>query len=185
MLHELRAEPNHDPQERMYLEQALQDLAEQKQRQRLKRLKSTRVIGTTCSATNFAILNENNLHYPIVLLDECSQMIETMSLMPIIRFKCERLLAVGDPNQVTVHTHTHAVSAVCVVLHGAGEHLPSCVYSCYGVDVYSCRQCCLAQIVPSVDQPVQQVLPLLHHLPLLPQLLSVPPSPPAPPLPLA
>ena len=33
----------------------------------------------------------------VVLLDECSQMTEPSSLLPVARFGCEKLLLVGDP----------------------------------------------------------------------------------------
>ena len=39
-------------------------------------------------------------HFPIVILDECSQMVEPLSLLPIGQFSCENLLAVGDPKQL-------------------------------------------------------------------------------------
>ena len=38
--------------------------------------------------------------FPIVLLDESSQMIEPSSLVPLARFHCQRLIAVGDPKQL-------------------------------------------------------------------------------------
>ncbi|KAH6586632.1 hypothetical protein BASA50_000344 [Batrachochytrium salamandrivorans] len=62
------------------------------------------VIGVTCLATNFEILD--NFVCPIVILDECSQMTEPMSLLPLCRFSCERALLVGDPKQLppTVQT---------------------------------------------------------------------------------
>ena len=33
----------------------------------------------------------------MILLDECSQMTEPASLLPIARFQCEKLVLVGDP----------------------------------------------------------------------------------------
>ena len=36
----------------------------------------------------------------VVLLDECSQMTEPASLLPIARFECEKLVLVGDPKQL-------------------------------------------------------------------------------------
>ena len=36
----------------------------------------------------------------VVLLDECSQMTEPASLLPLARFGCEKLVLVGDPNQL-------------------------------------------------------------------------------------
>ena len=36
----------------------------------------------------------------VVLLDECSQMTEPASLLPMARFGCEKLVLVGDPHQL-------------------------------------------------------------------------------------
>jgi superfamily I DNA and/or RNA helicase len=33
-------------------------------------------------------------------MDESSQCLEPNALIPILKFKCEKLLAVGDPNQL-------------------------------------------------------------------------------------
>eukprot|EP00026_Physarum_polycephalum_P000630 Phypoly_transcript_00631.p1 GENE.Phypoly_transcript_00631~~Phypoly_transcript_00631.p1 ORF type:complete len:1411 (+),score=357.55 Phypoly_transcript_00631:52-4284(+) len=63
-----------------------------------KELKSIRVIGVTCVASSFSVMEGNC--FPIVFLDECSQMLEPLSLLPIGRFGCSRLLAVGDPMQL-------------------------------------------------------------------------------------
>ncbi|XJO77595.1 hypothetical protein BDV3_002154 [Batrachochytrium dendrobatidis] len=62
------------------------------------------VIGVTCLATNFEILDDFSC--PIVILDECSQMTEPMSLLPLCRFSSQRALLVGDPKQLppTVQT---------------------------------------------------------------------------------
>jgi superfamily I DNA and/or RNA helicase len=56
------------------------------------------LIGITCIATNFEILE--GIVCPIVILDECSQMTEPMSLLPICRFQCSFALLVGDPKQL-------------------------------------------------------------------------------------
>jgi hypothetical protein len=49
-------------------------------------------------ATNFPVFS--GAQFSIVLLDECSQMIEPLSLLPISKFGAECLLAVGDPRQL-------------------------------------------------------------------------------------
>ena len=64
-----------------------------------RRLNEVRVIGVTCAACSFPLLK--NLTFQVHLLDECSQMIEPLSLVPIARFHCERLILVGDPNQLS------------------------------------------------------------------------------------
>ncbi|XP_052035242.1 protein ZGRF1 isoform X2 [Apodemus sylvaticus] len=61
-------------------------------------LKQVRVIGITCAACPFPCMND--LKFPVVVLDECSQMTEPASLLPIARFECEKLILVGDPKQL-------------------------------------------------------------------------------------
>lgn len=62
---------------------------------RIDRLKSKRVIGATCASTWFEVMK--SMQFKIVILDECSQMLEPQSLLPISKFNCRKLLAVGDP----------------------------------------------------------------------------------------
>ncbi|KFZ58067.1 Uncharacterized protein C4orf21, partial [Antrostomus carolinensis] len=61
-------------------------------------LQEVKVVGATCAACPFPCLN--NLKFPVVMLDECSQMTEPASLLPIARFQCEKLVLVGDPKQL-------------------------------------------------------------------------------------
>ncbi|XP_042553535.1 protein ZGRF1 isoform X2 [Dipodomys spectabilis] len=61
-------------------------------------LKQVRVVGVTCAACPFPCMND--LKFPVVVLDECSQMTEPSSLLPIARFECEKLILVGDPKQL-------------------------------------------------------------------------------------
>lgn len=42
-----------------------------------------RVVGVTCAACPFPCMND--LKFPVVVLDECSQMTEPASLLPIAR----------------------------------------------------------------------------------------------------
>ncbi|XP_044157691.1 protein ZGRF1 [Bufo gargarizans] len=62
-------------------------------------LGQVRVVGATCAACPFPCLS--NLTFPVVILDECSQMTEPASLLPIARFCCEKLILVGDPKQLS------------------------------------------------------------------------------------
>jgi len=79
------------------VQRAIEELAEKGQRRRKDRLLKTRVVGITTAACEFEIMNQadNALRYPILLLDEASQMVEPASIVPLARFKAERLLAVG------------------------------------------------------------------------------------------
>uniref|UniRef100_G1SSA6 5'-3' DNA helicase ZGRF1 n=1 Tax=Oryctolagus cuniculus TaxID=9986 RepID=G1SSA6_RABIT len=61
-------------------------------------LKQVRVVGVTCAACPFPCMND--LKFPVVMLDECSQITEPASLLPIARFECEKLILVGDPKQL-------------------------------------------------------------------------------------
>ncbi|XP_039613933.1 protein ZGRF1-like [Polypterus senegalus] len=61
-------------------------------------LREVQVVGATCAACPFPCMN--NLLFPVVLLDECSQITEPASMLPIARFGCEKLVLVGDPKQL-------------------------------------------------------------------------------------
>ncbi|KAB1282153.1 Protein ZGRF1 [Camelus dromedarius] len=61
-------------------------------------VKKVRVVGVTCAACPFPCMND--LKFPVVVLDECSQITEPASLLPIARFECEKLILVGDPKQL-------------------------------------------------------------------------------------
>nr|XP_060635057.1 protein ZGRF1 isoform X2 [Anolis sagrei ordinatus] len=61
-------------------------------------LQQVKVVGVTCAACPFPCMK--NLTFPIVILDECSQMTEPASLLPVARFQCEKLILVGDPKQL-------------------------------------------------------------------------------------
>ena len=52
----------------------------------LKKIK----IGVTCAACTFPVLNEYT--FPIIFLDEASQMLEPMSVIPLSRFSASRLV---------------------------------------------------------------------------------------------
>jgi superfamily I DNA and/or RNA helicase len=56
------------------------------------------VLGVTCLATAFEAMSDFRAN--LVILDECSQMTEPTSMLPILRFGAERLLLVGDPLQL-------------------------------------------------------------------------------------
>ncbi|KAE8630566.1 hypothetical protein XENTR_v10000876 [Xenopus tropicalis] len=62
-------------------------------------LGQVRVVGATCAACPFACMS--NLKFPVVVLDECSQMTEPASMLPVARFQCEKLILVGDPKQLS------------------------------------------------------------------------------------
>ena len=80
------------------LRETLAEMERERGQERKRRLMAMRVVGVTCAASTFEVLDGST--FPIVLLDEASQMIEPASLVPLTRFHCQRLIAVGDPKQL-------------------------------------------------------------------------------------
>lgn len=56
------------------------------------------ILGATCCATRLPVME--GLRCDVVVLDECSQMTEPASLLPIARLSASRILCVGDPCQL-------------------------------------------------------------------------------------
>lgn len=69
-----------------------------KTRENARIVKEASVVGSTCIATTFETFN--GLSFPIVILDEISQQIEPLSLLPL-RLGCKRAILVGDPLQLS------------------------------------------------------------------------------------
>ncbi|KOO31561.1 prematurely terminated mRNA decay factor-like protein [Chrysochromulina tobinii] len=65
---------------------------------RARALHQFTVVGATCAATGLACMQ--GLKFDFVLLDECSQLTEPASLLPLYRLGCERLIAA-----VAIRTH--------------------------------------------------------------------------------
>nr|XP_005555774.2 protein ZGRF1 isoform X7 [Macaca fascicularis] len=83
------------PMERVYVRKSIE---QHKLGTNRTLLKQVRVVGVTCAACPFPCMND--LKFPVVVLDECSQITEPASLLPIARFECEKLILVGDPKQL-------------------------------------------------------------------------------------
>lgn len=83
------------PQEKHHIRRSIEKhrLGENK-----KKLSKVKVVGVTCAASAFSCLD--SLTFPVVLIDESSQMTEPSSLLPIAKFGCHKLLLVGDPKQL-------------------------------------------------------------------------------------
>ncbi|KND01510.1 hypothetical protein, variant [Spizellomyces punctatus DAOM BR117] len=73
-------------------------IAKFKQNENQALLAKSFVVGVTCSATNFEIFDD--FKSTILILDECSQMTEPLSLLPLARFCTRKALLVGDPLQL-------------------------------------------------------------------------------------
>ncbi|KAM3831467.1 5'-3' DNA helicase ZGRF1 [Vipera latastei] len=83
------------PVEKMYVKKTIE---QHKLGTNKASLKKVKVVGSTCAACSFPCMK--SLKFPIVILDECSQMTEPSSLFPIASFECEKLILVGDPKQL-------------------------------------------------------------------------------------
>ncbi|NXI37089.1 ZGRF1 protein, partial [Galbula dea] len=83
------------PAEKIYVKKSIE---QHKLGTNKAKLQQVKVVGVTCAACPFLCLN--TLKFPVVMLDECSQMTEPASLLPIARFQCEKLVLVGDPKQL-------------------------------------------------------------------------------------
>ncbi|CAI2367160.1 unnamed protein product [Moneuplotes crassus] len=97
-LHSLEKKSENTWKEINSVEETIQSLKEQTVTERREQLKSKRVVGCTLAATTFEVLKKST--FKIVILDECSQMLEPHSLQAIVPFGCEKLIAVGDPLQL-------------------------------------------------------------------------------------
>ena len=99
-------------EERKLVEQCMEDAKSGQMKQRAKKLKQVPVVGVTCAASVFTVLDGTS--FQIVILDECSQMVEPLSLLPTGRFGCEKLILVGDPMQLPPTIESRfGIIAVC------------------------------------------------------------------------
>lgn len=70
-------DPALSPEDRKYVLQALQDHKSTGAiNAKMAMLSKVRIVGVTCAAAVFAVLDGNT--FPIVILDECSQMVEPL-----------------------------------------------------------------------------------------------------------
>src|SRR5690606_28645159 len=54
--------------------------------------------GVICISSTFPVLELKQ--FPIVILDEASQLQEPLGLIPLVRSRCQDLVVVGDPPQL-------------------------------------------------------------------------------------
>ena len=86
------------PHELAALKEELKRLSQGAERKKTRRLRTSPIVGVTCCSSLLAVLDDQR--FDIVMLDECSQMIEPLSLAPCVRAKCRFLIAAGDPKQL-------------------------------------------------------------------------------------
>jgi hypothetical protein len=76
------------------------------QAQQSQYLQLADVVGVTCASASSFGSNSNdstslaNKSFDVLILDEASQMTEPLSLLPIARAKCSKMIVVGDPLQL-------------------------------------------------------------------------------------
>ena len=63
-----------------------------------KQVASVNVLGVTCASCHHEALQ--NTRFDVLVLDECSQMVEPLSLLPILTAKPRFLVMAGDPKQL-------------------------------------------------------------------------------------
>lgn len=92
-LEELQDMLEHDvlsQEEVALVKSAMDDISSGRAQRREQALRTTRIVGTTCASARFPILDMNC--FPIIILDEASQMTEPMSMFPLRRFQCQWLV---------------------------------------------------------------------------------------------
>lgn len=62
----------------------------------------TLLLGTTCMASTFEVFGSST--FALALVDEASQLMEPLTMVPMVKFGCGRLLMIGDPLQVRLST---------------------------------------------------------------------------------
>jgi len=65
---------------------------------RQARLSTAKVVGVTCCSASLPVMEGRR--FEVLILDESSQMVEPLSLLPIITSSCWFLIAAGDPCQL-------------------------------------------------------------------------------------
>lgn len=93
--------------ERQYVKDAMKKFQKHENRDIIG---GANVVGATCIASVFEVLDEAS--FPIVILDEASQLLEAMSLIPICRAAAEKLILVGDPLQLSPPISTFGDNSV-------------------------------------------------------------------------
>lgn len=87
-----------DPAEQSLIRQELEEARRGSDKERRKRLGSACVVGVTCCSSGLPQLDRQK--FDVLLLDECSQMVEPLSLLPLLRSQAAYLIAAGDPLQL-------------------------------------------------------------------------------------
>lgn len=92
--------------EKALIEQQRADIESGSFERKLGLVESAAVVGATCISTTFPILK--NSTFDIVIIDECSQIPEPLSLLPTSRFGSSGFVLVGDPLQLPPQLRSRA-----------------------------------------------------------------------------
>jgi len=84
--------------EKALIEQQKREIESGSFERKLGLVESATVVGATCIASTFPILKTSQ--FDIVILDECSQIPEPLSLLPTSKFGSSAFILVGDPLQL-------------------------------------------------------------------------------------
>ncbi|KAI8804666.1 AAA domain-containing protein [Cladochytrium replicatum] len=94
-LKSMRSDPDISPAEEADIQRAIENL---RARSSATAVQEAFVIGVTCAATTFVSIRDINAG--VLILDECSQMPEPISMLPIVRFNSQKIVMIGDPLQL-------------------------------------------------------------------------------------
>ena len=83
------------PADKVFYQEELSALQNSAKAKSSEKLKSAKVVGVTCHSSTNALLDDQK--FDCIILDECSQIVEPLSMLPIVRSKANFLIAVGDP----------------------------------------------------------------------------------------
>ncbi|KAI9317264.1 AAA domain-containing protein [Dichotomocladium elegans] len=72
-------------------------------------VQTAQVVGTTCVASAFEVFN--GATFSLALVDEASQLMEPLTMVPLTRFKCSHLIMIGDPMQLPPTVTTNSEEA--------------------------------------------------------------------------
>eukprot|EP01028_Stygiella_incarcerata_P006999 TRINITY_DN28518_c0_g1_i3.p1 TRINITY_DN28518_c0_g1~~TRINITY_DN28518_c0_g1_i3.p1 ORF type:complete len:678 (+),score=175.00 TRINITY_DN28518_c0_g1_i3:1051-3084(+) len=98
-LKEILQEHDVSMEERKSIEESIQDLQTGKLKELRDRVKTLPIVAATFAATCFPVLDDCS--FDIVVMDEATQSLEPMCLVPFIRFKPSHAILVGDPCQLS------------------------------------------------------------------------------------
>lgn len=94
-LEQMLEDPQNSEQDIDYISGAIQRFRKE---QGISQIQGVQVVGTTFMSSTFEVFN--NVKFPLVLVDESSQLMEPLTMVPLARFSCNRLIMIGDPLQL-------------------------------------------------------------------------------------